>query len=113
MFLLTGCGTMCTAMEDGKGCAKLAPYSGTKAAAQGHGTQWDIPFSLVADTLLLPITIPKAILDSASTKEPENSEKSEPSKEALIKSTFPEPATRNLLICNEAPEQRLNKSVLP
>jgi len=32
-------------------------YAGTRAAAGGHGTQWDIPFSLVADTFLLPWTI--------------------------------------------------------
>jgi uncharacterized protein YceK len=29
-------------------------YSGTRAAAGGHATQLDIPFSFMADTLLLP-----------------------------------------------------------
>lgn len=62
---------MCTAIEDGKGCAKFGPYSGTKAAAQGHGTQLDVPFSIVADTLLLPISIPRALFGSnSSTSKP-------------------------------------------
>lgn len=69
-WLLAGCGTLCTAVEDGRGCAKLAPYSGTKASAQGHATQLDVPFSFLADTLLLPITLPKALL-KGSNKEPE------------------------------------------
>ena len=58
------CGTLCTAIDDGKGCPKLAPYSGTRASAQGHSTQLDVPLSFIADTLLLPITIPKMLLDS-------------------------------------------------
>jgi len=47
-------------------------YAGTRAAVGGHGTQWDIPFSMVADTLLLPWTIARnkenqAHLESAPT----------------------------------------------
>ena len=75
-LLLSGCGTICTAIDDGKGCAKLAPYSGTRAAAQGHATQLDLPFSFVADTLLLPLTIPKMLLESGSTQQPETTPRS-------------------------------------
>ena len=69
-WLLASCGTLCTAVEDGRGCAKLAPYSGTKASAQGHATQLDVPFSFLADTLLLPITLLKALFNG-SNKETE------------------------------------------
>jgi len=37
-------------------------YAGTRAAAYGsHGTQIDVPFSLVTDTVVLPYTIPRTI----------------------------------------------------
>jgi len=36
-------------------------YAGTRASAQGHGTQIDVPFSLIVDTVILPYTIPRTI----------------------------------------------------
>ena len=59
-----GCGTLCSAVDSG--CGELTPYSGTQASANGHGTQMDVPLSIVADTLLLPITIPKALFGGSS-----------------------------------------------
>ena len=50
-----GCGTLNTTADPN---SKFGIYSGTKASAEGNATQWDVPFSLVADTILLPITIP-------------------------------------------------------
>lgn len=78
VLLLSGCGTICTAVEDGKGCAKLAPYSGTRASAQGHATQWDVPLSLLGDTLLLPITIPKMLFGSSADEDAKNSAPPQP-----------------------------------
>lgn len=54
-----GCGTMSVIGRD-----RMWPnqvYAGTRAGAGGHGTQWDVPFSLVADTVVLPYTIPRTI----------------------------------------------------
>ena len=54
-----GCGTMFAVGND-----RMWPnqvYAGTRAAAGGHGTQCDVPFSLVADTVVLPYTIPRTI----------------------------------------------------
>ena len=59
---LSGCGTLCTATDPK--CGKFAPFSGTRASANGHATQLDVPFSFLLDVVLLPITIPKAIMDS-------------------------------------------------
>jgi len=64
---LCACGTTCTAFD--KNCGKLYPYSGTVASAQGHSTQLDVPFSIVADTLLLPYAIPKVIVESINQKD--------------------------------------------
>jgi uncharacterized protein YceK len=64
-----GCGTLVTAVEDDKGDHwRFGPYSGTRISAGGHSTQIDLPFSLIADTMFLPITIPKYFIDKA--KEP-------------------------------------------
>lgn len=61
-----GCGTLMTAVEDGRGEHwRFSPYSGTRISAGGHSTQIDLPFSLMADTMLLPITIPKYLIDRA------------------------------------------------
>ena len=61
--LATGCGTLVTATSDD--CGSLQPYSGTRAGLGPH-TLLDVPFSFVADTVLLPITVPKAIIEHAS-----------------------------------------------
>lgn len=58
---ISGCGTLCTAIDDH--CGKLEPFSGTRASANGHATQIDVPMSLALDILLLPVTIPKAIIE--------------------------------------------------
>jgi uncharacterized protein YceK len=63
VLLFYGYGTICTAV-DGH-CGKLEPFSGTRAAAQEHGTQLDVPFSLIADVVLLPLTLPKALVEAA------------------------------------------------
>jgi uncharacterized protein YceK len=63
---LSGCGTLCTAFDDQ--CEKLEPYSGVRAAWGGHATQLDVPFSFVADTVILPITVPKWLIENASDK---------------------------------------------
>jgi uncharacterized protein YceK len=65
--LLGGCGTLCTAAISE--CGKLEPYSGTRASAQGHATQLDLPFSFIADTVLLPITVPKALIEAIQTND--------------------------------------------
>jgi len=53
------CGTICT-MTDPQ-CGPFGPYSGTRASMQGHATQLDVPFSVVLDTLLLPVSIPAGV----------------------------------------------------
>jgi uncharacterized protein YceK len=58
-LLSYGCGTMVTISDNKQWPSQI--YAGTGAAAQGHGTQIDVPFSLVADTLFLPYTIPRTI----------------------------------------------------
>ncbi len=57
---MSGCGTLCTAFVDQ--CGKLEPFSGTRASAGPH-TLLDLPMSLALDILLLPVTIPKAIIE--------------------------------------------------
>ena len=66
LLALTACGTLCTLSEPQ--CGPFGPYSGTKASARGHGTQIDIPFSLVFDTILLPVSIPAAAVRRAKQR---------------------------------------------
>ncbi len=54
-----GCGTLFTLTHNKQWPNQI--YAGTRAAAAGHSTQIDIPFSLVADTMVLPYTIPRTI----------------------------------------------------
>jgi uncharacterized protein YceK len=65
LFILIGCGTFGTVIiEDNKECKSLI-YSGTRAMSQGNPHSMffiDIPFSFVADTILLPYTIPATLL---------------------------------------------------
>jgi uncharacterized protein YceK len=59
MAFVSGCGTMSALGND-----RMWPnqvYAGTRAAAGGHATQLDIPFSVVADTIVLPYTIPRTL----------------------------------------------------
>ena len=77
-LIVSGCGTLCTATESH--CGKLAPFSGTRAAAQGHGTQLDVPFSFIADVILLPITIPKALIEAAGGSERKDDDRHESSR---------------------------------
>ena len=56
LALASGCGTLASVFNHPD--PPFGVYSGTKAAAHGHVTQWDVPFSLVADTILLPISVP-------------------------------------------------------
>lgn len=60
-----GCATIVTLQEDGRN--KI--YSGTLRhfdLACAHATCLDFPFSLVADTVILPYTIPLTIYNVAS-----------------------------------------------
>ena len=59
MLIACGCGTMSALGVDRAWPDQV--YAGTRAAAGGHATQLDVPFSLVADTVLLPYTIPRTI----------------------------------------------------
>ena len=55
-LLISGCGTIATATGE-KG--EFGIYSGThRSVENGFHTILDTPFSFVADTVLLPITIP-------------------------------------------------------
>ena len=60
---LSGCGTVVSVFCDSDVCGKLEPYSGTRLVANGHATQLDVPFSFVLDTALLPLTVPKMVVD--------------------------------------------------
>ena len=58
---LGGCATAFTLGEDDY---KSKVYSGTRAHIEGqcaHGSRVDMPFSIIADTVLLPITVPWTI----------------------------------------------------
>ena len=66
LLALSGCGTLCTITEPQ--CAPFGPYSGTRASAGGHGTQIDVPFSFVFDTILLPVSIPAAAVRRAKQR---------------------------------------------
>ncbi len=62
--LLTACGTIATLGEDE---TRNKIYSGTLRQVElkcAHGTCLDLPFSFVADTVLLPVTIPWTILNA-------------------------------------------------
>lgn len=59
---LGGCATAQTLSENG---TKNNIYSGTIRHLElkcAHGTCLDLPFSLAADTLVLPYTIPKTVI---------------------------------------------------
>jgi len=71
--LLTGCTTIGTLGEDE---TRNKIYSGTLRQLElkcAHGTCLDFPFSFVADTVLLPITIPWSIVNvnEADTARPQ------------------------------------------
>ncbi len=55
----TGCGTVHTLGNNATWPNQV--YAGMRAAAGGFLTQLDVPFSLVADTLVLPYTIPRTV----------------------------------------------------
>ena len=57
--LCSGCGTIVTLSHNQEWPNQI--YAGTRASANGHVTQIDVPFSLIADTLVLPYTIPRTI----------------------------------------------------
>lgn len=73
---LSGCGTIVT-LSDSKTWPNQI-YAGTRASARGHATQPDIPFSLVADTLILPYTIPRTIYNIAHQPKPPGSAQHQP-----------------------------------
>ncbi len=55
-----GCGTLVT-LSDNKSFPNQI-YAGTRAMLFGRGcTQIDVPFSIVADTIVLPYTIPRTV----------------------------------------------------
>lgn len=58
-----GCGTIMTIVGDAQtGCRLNLLYSGTRFSFTNvHGGIVDVPFSLVADTVTLPYTIPRTI----------------------------------------------------
>ena len=56
---LQGCGTFVTLGDNEKWNNQI--YAGTRASAQGHATQLDVPFSIIMDTVVLPYTIPRTI----------------------------------------------------
>jgi uncharacterized protein YceK len=65
LFVLAanGCGTIVSLQEDADyDCRANLMYSGTIRSVENFGhTFLDVPFSFVADSLLLPYTIPKTI----------------------------------------------------
>lgn len=67
-MLLMGCATAITLSEPE---TRNKVYSGTVRQVDlgcAHGTCLDFPFSLIADTLLLPITIPWTLVNFADGK---------------------------------------------
>lgn len=56
---LPGCGTI-VALSDNRQWPNQI-YAVTRASFEGHGTQLDVPLSLVADTIVLPYTIPRTM----------------------------------------------------
>lgn len=68
-FMVSGCMTVGT-LADSE--TKNKVYSGTIAHVEngcGHGLCLDLPFSLVLDTVLLPVTIPFTIYKFVTTPE--------------------------------------------
>lgn len=71
-MVLMGCTTAITLSEPE---TKNKVYSGTVRQVDlgcAHGTCLDFPFSLVADTVLLPVTIPWTIVNFANGKSETN-----------------------------------------
>lgn len=67
-LLLSGCATIVSLQEDGKN--KI--YSGTIKHFElgcAHAVCLDFPFSLAADTVVLPYTIPRTIYNCISSDE--------------------------------------------
>jgi uncharacterized protein YceK len=63
VLIVSGCGTIITLQEDAEfDCRANIVYLGTRRTVANVAHTWpDIPFSLVADTLVLPYTVPKTI----------------------------------------------------
>ena len=62
LWFFTGCGTIFTLADDAKSdCHENLLYSGTRESATNIHFLFDTPFSLVADTIVLPYTIPRTI----------------------------------------------------
>jgi uncharacterized protein YceK len=77
MLTLSGCGTIGTL---GEPQTRNKVYSGTIRDVElgcAHGTCLDLPFSLVADTVVLPATIPWTLYN-ASHEEPVAHEQGSP-----------------------------------
>lgn len=68
---LSGCATMANTFEEEP---KNKIYVGVRQDLTGwtfaHGGFIDLPFSFVADTILLPYTIPKTIANYAAQEDP-------------------------------------------
>ena len=63
-MFISGCGTIYSLQER---YPRNKVFSGVVASWNGHATFIDIPFSLVADTIALPYTIPKTIANGAQS----------------------------------------------
>jgi predicted Zn-dependent protease/uncharacterized protein YceK len=63
-LLCTGCGTLTTLGDNERWPNQI--YAGTRAALNGHGTQLDAPLSFIADTLVLPYTIPRTLYNQSN-----------------------------------------------
>lgn len=63
VLAVNGCGTIVTLQEDADyDCKGNLMYSGTIRSVENFGhTFLDLPFSFVADSLVLPYTLPKTI----------------------------------------------------
>lgn len=61
---LSGCGTMITAF--GSNTMPFEPYSGIRADGGPCANIPDMPFSFVLDTIVLPITVPKYLIEQRS-----------------------------------------------
>jgi uncharacterized protein YceK len=73
-LMLANCATISTLSEDE---TKNKVLSGTIRHGElkcAHGTCLDFPFSLVADVLLLPITIPWSLVNAAKSSGAESKE---------------------------------------
>jgi uncharacterized protein YceK len=70
LFISGGCGTI-TSLQTNEPFPNVI-YGGTYLSLQGHATILDVPFSAVADTLVLPYTIPRTIYNCNHPEEPPN-----------------------------------------